>query len=191
MKKISILLFWFVFLQFHAYSQEKIIKNLKISTYFGIKDIQRDSFPSSENIDFVNYLYSEKEYYGEYTYLGFSASFDFKEKWSADIKMAMLDDYIPKNLNVTFQYFPWKNIGINFGFYGHSQFMNEYSTFHEINDENFMEVDENYNQSYPYDYGVLAGFILNKKIKKASIILKINTGINSIMPFKESLLQKK
>ncbi len=179
------------FNEFVIHAQEKLIEDYKFSVYFGVRDISRDSFQNTENIDFLNYLHSSPDM-SEYQYLGFSSHIWFRGDWEADIKIAMYDDFAPNNFNIKAQYFPWKYIGFSAGFYIYPQLLNDFSTYHRVNDIGFYgDMNTNFRQRYVYENGIMAGVVLPFDYKFIHSRILLNGGVSSLSRFEEKVAQKK
>jgi hypothetical protein len=171
-------------------AQDKFINSYKLSFFAGLRDTKVDSFPNTQNLDFMNYLYDFHSGY-DYEYIGFSGHFQFRKQFEADFKIAMYDDFAPDNLNFTVQYFFHKNIGANFGIYTHTQLMNGFNTFHLTSDTGFYgDLETNFRQRKLRDRGVQGGIVAKKDFGIFHPVLKINAGFSSFKPFSETVLQK-
>lgn len=189
--RTSILILGFIFIiGSKVYSQDKLIEKYKVSLLFGARDVSRDSLKNNENLDFMNYLHSSHDMM-EYQYLGISTHLWFRGNWEADLKIAMFDDFAPNNLNLKAQYFPLKNLGISVGFYSYPQLLNDFSTYHRLNDLGFYgDMNTNFRQLRIHETGFMVGIVLpiNYRIFHCKILL--NGGISSLSTFKEIVNQK-
>jgi hypothetical protein len=173
-----------------AYSQEKFIQDHKISLFFGTRNVSRDSLQNTENIDFLNYLHSSPDM-AEYQYLGFSTHLKFRGNWEADIKIAMYDDFAPNNINLKAQYFPLKNLGLSVGFYTYPQLLNDFTTYHRINDMGFYgDISSNFRQMRIHETGFMAGLVLPLDYRAFHIRINLNGGVSSLSTFKDVVQQK-
>lgn len=188
-RKTFLIVLFLAALFFEANSQtEKRFTDFKISAYFGGRDFKIDSLPNTANIDFLNYFYRDS-FYMNLAYLGINTEFKFAEKWKADIHIIMFDDLIPENFNISVQYLKSDFLRFNLGMYGFYHIMNEYDVFYET-ETDFRNLDSNYDQSYPYDFGFFTGISLNKAFEKTKFELNLNAGASSIIPFTKQLLLK-
>ena len=104
----------------------------------------------------------------------------------------MFDEFVPNNLNITAQYIPWKNIGITAGFFGQPTLVNDWPMFHKINDEGFFgDVNRGFRQRYIYEYGIVAGPVIQFDWKFVHFSGKVNTGVSSFSRFTEHVRNKK
>jgi hypothetical protein len=172
------------------HAQDKFINNYAISMFFGVRDTKVDSFPNTQNVDFMNYLYDSHEG-SDYQYIGFSGHFWFKNHWESDIKVAMYDDFVPDNLDITAQYFFLKNIAASFGLYTHSALMNDFTMFHKTTGEGlYGDLETNFRQRKLFDRGLQCGVLLKQVYGKFHASLKLSGGVSSFKPFSEVVLQK-
>lgn len=170
--------------------QGRLVESYKAAVWFGIRDVTRDSFPDNDNIDFLNYLHSDREM-SEYQYLGLSVHMILRGSWEADLKLAMYDDFAPDNFNFTAQYFPLKMIGITAGIYSYPQYLNYYDTYHKLSDDGFYgDLDPNQRQRKVHETGIMAGPVFKIDYHAFHSLIKLNAGISSLSVFKESFSQK-
>lgn len=175
---------------FRVYSQDKLIEKYKVSLWFGTRDVSRDSLQNNENLDFMNYLHSSPDL-AEYQYLGISTHLWFRGKWEADLKIAMFDDFAPNNLNLKAQYFPLQNLGLSVGFYSYPQLLNDFSTYHRINDLGFYgDLNTNFRQRRVHETGLIVGLVLPINYRPFHCMIQLNGGISSLSTFKEIVGQK-
>ncbi len=185
-----IFLFLIVFSNLALLAQDKLLITYKLSMFGGLRDTKVDSFPNTQNLDFLNYLYDFHSGY-DYEYFGFSGHFWLKNSFEADIKIAMYDDFAPDNLNLTVQYFFHQNMGVNFGFYSHTQLMNGFNSFHITSDTGWYgDLETNFRQRKLRDRGFQGGIVIKEDFGFINPSLKINAGISSFKPFSETVLQK-
>jgi hypothetical protein len=173
-----------------AYSQDKFIQDYKVSLFFGTRDVSRDSLHNTANIDFMNYLHSSDDM-AEYQYLGFSTHLRFRGNWEADIKIAMYDDFAPNNINLKAQYFPIKNLGVSVGFYTYPQLLNDFTTYHRINDEMFFgDISSNFRQMRIHETGIMTGIVLPLNYRALHCTINLNGGVSTLSTFKDVVQQK-
>jgi len=171
-------------------AQDKFINAYKFSFFAGLRDTKVDSFPNTQKLDFMNYLYDFHTGY-DYEYIGVSGHLNFKNQMEADFKISMYDDFAPDNLNFTVQYFFHKNLGLNLGFYTHTQLMNGFNTFHLTSDSGFYsDLETNFWQRKLWDRGLQLGIVARKDFGPFHPIMKINAGLSSFKPFSETVMQK-
>ena len=189
MKCLTIIIFLVSFIfRSNGFAQEKLIKNIKITTFAGFRDDQRDSFPNDNNLDFINYFSQDKEYL-DYEYLGLSTHITFRNNIETILKFVFFGGL--RNIHLTAQYFPHKNFGLNCGIYSCGFMMNEFSTYHKLTDKDmFGDLETNYRQRFPVNAGLLCGITYRANIQKLQTIIKLNTGFSSIIPFSENVSQK-
>ncbi len=186
MKKIVI--FILIIGNLTVFAQNGFIKSYKIATFVGVRDDKRDSFPNNENLDFLNYIKQDKEYV-DYLYLGLSSHILFKHNIETDLRFAFMGGM--SDIYISTQYFPIKNVGFNIGFYSNGYMLNEFSTYHKINDIGmFGDLETNYRQRFPVDIGFFGGLNLQIRFWKIHTLMKLNTGMSSIKPFSETVGQK-
>lgn len=175
-------------------SQDKLIEKYSFSNWIGLRYIECDSFPDGDNLDFLNYLYdiNENAISPDYGYLGLATHLWWRRNWELDIKLAIYDDFIPNQMNITVQYYPLKNLGVNFGIYGYHQLINEFNLYHRHTDTGFYgDTDQNYLQRSLYDIGIIGGPVIALEGKRLSGTFKLNAGLGTFMTFSESISQKK
>ncbi len=175
---------------FKVPAQDKLIEKYKVSLWFGVRDVSRDSLKNNDNLDFMNYLHSSQDM-AEYQYLGISTHLWFRGDWEADIKIAMFDGFAPDNINLKAQYFPLKNLGLSLGFYSFPQLLNDFSTYHRINDVGFYgDLDNNFRQRSIHETGLMVGLVLPIDYRFFHCAIQLNGGISSMSTFKETVDQK-
>ncbi len=191
MKQIFILLFILPGLfpgQMKA--QEKLVEDYSVSMYIGIKDISRDSFPNREHLDFMNYMYAE-EGYPDFGYIGISGNVKFSGSWEGAFKLGFLDDLTLSKLHISVSYFPINSFGFLAGLHGDGMMMNEFSTFHKLEDEGMTgDINTNFRQRFPFDIGIVGGFIFQKDFRFLETVMILKGGTSSVMPFEEMVAQK-
>lgn len=172
-----------------ASSQDKAFSNFKIASYIGGRDFKIDSFPNNESLDFVNYIYAEDDYL-DYIYWGFSVQFDLYEKWKADIKLVLSDNLVPNNHNITVQYMFNDFVGINMGYIGFNQFINDHISYQRLTNPEYLDYGQEFEQIRIYDYGFMGGPILNYTLNRLAVELKANVGFSNTIPFSTMVVQK-
>jgi hypothetical protein len=191
-KHLLIIQFFLMLICSHLSSQDKFIQNYKVSTWFGFRYMERDSFQNNENIDFLNYLLSYDEAgVSEYQYLGFTAHFWLRNNWEAVFKIAMFDDFAPNNLNITIHHYPLGFAGFSLGIYGFPQLLNDFSTYHRVNDAGWYgDINTNFRQRYLYEYGLSTGARFKVNWKSLHLFTGMNFGITRVPGFREIVQQK-
>lgn len=171
-------------------AQERLIENYTVSLYFGIKNVSRDSFPNKEHLDFMNYMYAEDDYL-DFEYIGFSGKITFRGNWQGAFNLGFLDDLTLSKLHVSARYFPFGSVGFLAGVYGDGMMMNEFSSFHKLEDEGMIgDINTNFRQRFPFDIGILGGLIFQKEFRFMEASVVLNAGTSSVMPFEEIVAQK-
>ena len=171
-------------------AQEKLIEGYEVSLYFGLKNVKRDSFPNSQHLDFMNYMYAE-DGYPDFEYFGISGSIELRGNWESKVKLGFLDDLTLSKLHVSARYFPFRYVGFLAGVHGDGMMMNEFSTFHKLEDEGMAgDMNTNFRQRFPFDIGIVGGFIFQKEFRFLETSMVLKGGTSSIMPFEEIVTQK-
>lgn len=170
--------------------QQSFIEDYSVSLYFGIKEVQRDSFANTENLDFMNYMYAGDNYL-DYEYIGISTDLMFKGNWETSVQLAFLDDLTLTKLHLSARYFPFPELGFLLGFSGDGMLMNEFSTYHKSNDEGLIgDINTNYRQSTHFDLGMAGGIIYRQQAGRIELDLGLLGGMSTILPFEEKVSQK-
>lgn len=189
-KKSLLFIFLCLIITGGLHSQQSFVEDYSVSLYFGVKDVQRDSFANAEHLDFMNYMYAEDNYL-DYEYIGISSNLVFKGNWETSVQLAFLDDLTLTKLHLSARYFPFPNIGFLLGFSGDGMIMNEFSTYHKGNDEGLIgDINTNYRQSSHFDLGMAGGVIYRQRIRWLEVDLGMTAGMSSVLPFDEKVSQK-
>lgn len=171
-------------------AQDKWIEGYEVSMFFGFKNVKRDSFPNSQHLDFMNYMYAE-DGYPDFQYIGLSGNIKIRGNWVSTIELGFLDDMTLSKLDVSARYFPFGPVGFLAGLHGDGMMMNEFSSFHKLEDEGMIgDVNTNFRQRFPFDIGITGGLIFKKEFRFLEAALVLKAGTSSVMPFEEIVAQK-
>lgn len=192
MKKIFVA---FVFLGLFnnqlIYTQNKFIEACQFGLWFGFRDLQIDSLPNAQNLDFINYMSYNDYFPVGYPYLGFSVQLQIKNNWQVDAKVFTTDDIIPTSFNLSVQHYFSKYMGFNLGFYTYPLLTSDYERYHNIEDTDFYPVPSGSRQHNIYDAGIIGGPVFSVSRKVFFANLKLNIGYSGFVPFKEEFFREK
>jgi hypothetical protein len=129
--------------------------------------------------------------YPEYEYLGFGLLLDLRNDWLIDFQIAMYDEFVPNNLNLSVQKEITEYLGLSVGFYGNPILINDWPTYHKVNDVGYIgDVNRGFRQRYVFEYGLMVGPAFNFNYKFFSLSAKINAGYSFYSRFEEYVLNK-
>jgi len=190
-KRIFIVIFLITtYYSLAAQENDKFLKSFKISMFFGGRIETVDSFPNKDNIDFMNYVGFINDYLPDYIYIGFKGHFDFKNNFGANVRLVMGD---LTGIDLTGEYYPYKNIGFTAGFNTYRVYINDYSLYHKIETANnnlYGDLEPNYRQETLQDFGFYGGVILHKNFGFFKPKLTLNAGLASFTRFNTDVFQK-
>lgn len=189
MRKLLLLIFCFI--HFGLFAQNLAVKNHEFSFSIGLGELDIEKLSPNENLDFINYVYSDPEY-TDFVIIKLGYKFDFFSKMSADIKLIMMDDIIPDNYDISVHYFirPWLGVGV-----GSMLNKNWITCFEEYQIQalpDYYLVDYNVQQFTAYDVGFYLSPLL-KPIDNNIFKLQISCdlGLSSFMKEEAAFYHKK
>lgn len=122
-------------------------------------------------------------------YAGISANIVLKNNLETDFRFAFMGG-LP-DIYITARYYPFKNLGLNFGFFSNGFEMNRFSDFHKQNENKmYGDLNTNYRQHFPVNNGFLDGINYRIHFWRVNSVLKMDAGFSSIHPFSVSVVQK-
>ena len=133
-------------------AQQSPIRNPEFYATVGVAELDIETFPVRENLDFMNYFDSYPEYL-DYIIAKLGVQFDFLEKMSADIRIILMDDLIPDNFNFSVCYHLNKHLGIGAGAMLHKDYITSFGDFHRETMTDYYLTDNNLRQFEAYDLG--------------------------------------
>ncbi len=172
------------------YAQERLIEKQVYALWFGVRDISRERFNDNENLDFLNYLHSSPKM-AEYQYIGLSSHLWFRGSWEADLRVGMYDDFAPNTIYMKAIWLPWRNLGFTAGFLSYPQLINDFSSYHRLNDEGYYgDTDRNFRQRRVHESGLVAGVVIPLNYRFLHLTFNLNGGISTLSTFREEVTQK-
>ncbi len=171
-------------------------EHFRIDMQFGNRNIYRDSLPNGADIDFMNYLFNDKEY-SDYQFLELGFTLATSDTWSFKAGFKMLSDMQPSHFSITARYyadslnasFQW---GITSSFSIYPQYLDAFNRFHILADTGFTaDLNTNFRQRTLNDMGLDISPFLSYNHKRFHCILTTGIGVYSFMPFQELVTQKK
>ncbi len=166
------------------------------SMNFGGRFINRDSLANTEDLDFMNYLYRQKNS-AEYGFISLNFRIAPAEKIEFGANVVFLSDLSPNQLNFDIRYKPvihdkpisWGLIG---SFFIYPQYLENFNSFHMLRDTGFTaDLNPNFRQISIFDLGIAAGPTMNYKYKRFHTEISFRTGISGFVSFDEQISQKK
>ena len=174
-----------------VYSQNQT--GLKVSLWYGIRDISCTQYPANSNLDFLNFLKANKAY-PEDDYLGFATVIRFGGKWEADLRFTVNSGWNPSAFNLKARYFPVKQIGLSAGVFGYPYYINNFELYHKTRDlEYYTDIRDNSNfkQRVATDLGIQAGIAVPWHARFFHTQFQFHGGVSSFSRFSESFGQKR
>lgn len=175
-----------------TYSQ-KMIEDIKISTWYGTREITCANFPATSNLDFMEYLDANSEY-PEDDYAGLATRIKFKGNWEADLRFTVNSGWRPSGFTVKVNHFPFKYLGLSAGIFGYPYYINAFDLYHTSRDLEYYTDIRHYSthkQRLVSDIGIFTGLVIPLHFKFLHSILQLNGGISSFSKFSESFGQKR
>ena len=163
------------------FAQGLDVKNKEFTFSFGFSEYNVQKFPANDDLDFLNYAYSDPEIL-DFGLLKLGYRFDFLSNFSADMKLIMQSDLAPDNYDFFVSYRLNEKFGIGIG----SLLTNTYvSYFEEYQYQALPEyylTDENLRQFKAYDLAFYASpiflLIQNDRFRAT---MKCDIGLSSFL----------
>lgn len=180
-----------------AFGQANPLKeSLRLDIQFGGRFIHRAPQPKGSNIDFLNYSHNGT---GNNTYgvLGIGISLSPNDRWTFASELSVLSDLLPSHMQIAAMrqmgsITPAWDWGIKGQVYVYPQYLDDYNQFHLQTDTGLIaDLDHNYRQRTLNDLGMSAMPFLKYKGKRLQATLGSGVGLNSFIPFREVVGQKK
>jgi hypothetical protein len=172
-------------------AQNPIIRNFDFSITLGAADISVEKFNTNENMDFINYMNSDRDYIDLST-IKVGLSFDFSERMFADINVIVMSDLVPDNYDISVHYFFSKYLGIGLGSLYYSNLITAFEDYHKETNPDYFILDQNLRQFENYDFGLYISPtfrpIYSDRLKVA---LRCDVGLSSLMEEHSSFYLKR
>ena len=181
----------FQIISVHLFAQGLDIKNKEFTFSFGFSDYNVQKFPANDDLDFLNYAYSDPEIL-DFGLLKLGYRFDFLSNFSVDMKLIMQSDLAPDNYDFFVSYRLNEKFGIGIG----SLLTNTYvSYFEEYQYQALPEydlTDENLRQFKAYDLAFYASpiFLLIQNVRFRAT-MKCDIGFSSFLKEKAVFYHKR
>lgn len=172
-------------------AQNSFFDNHEISLTVGAGKIDVERTSPSQNLDFMNYIYSYPQL-GDYAVVKLGYKCQFLSKMSADFKMILMDGLYFDNYDVSTHYFikPW--IGIGAGSMLHKNWITYFEEYHQATLPDYYIHDENVRQFTAYELGVYISPTVKLFDKKnVSFQFTCDIGISSFMKEETDFYHKK
>jgi len=193
MKKIIVFLLSFssaFLLTLPTFSQ---IDEIRISTYFGYREIECQRFDPGEHLDFMDYLEANEDY-PEDEYLGFAYFLNFDGPWQIVGRFTLDSGWDFSGYNLKLRYFPFNSIGLSAGVFRRPHYIRYYDEY-LINRDVDYYTDSRNGSDHKYmeagDKGWMAGLVLPVDYRFLHLTMELHGGLSSIIPFQEEFGQKK
>ena len=163
------------------FAQGLDINNKEITFSFGFSEYNVQKFPANDDLDFLNYAYSDPEIL-DFGLLKLGYKFNFLSDFSTDMKLIMQSDLAPVNYDVSVSYRFNEMVGIGIG----SMLTNTYvSYFEEYQHQALSEyylMDENLRQFKAYDLGFyVSPILLPIQNDRFRATIKCDVGLSSFL----------
>lgn len=169
------------------------VNEVRLSSWFGFRDIECERFAPTEHLDFINYLEANKEY-PEDEYLGLKLFMDFDGPWQTELAFAFSSGWDVNAYNLKLKYFPSKYIGLSAGILRNPHYIYYFEEYLYNRDlDYYTDVRNGSNHKYlvAADKGFMAGLVLPLNYRFLHLTLHLNGGASSIRPFREDFGQKR
>ena len=179
------------FILFPAIIMAQDNERFKISFWFGVREIARDSMPDNNNLDFLNYLLDTKRRDNE-QYAGIGLQYKPFRDWDFELRFTSLSDLDPRQfeLNATRHISPY--LRANAGFFTFPVYIEDYFAYHSHTSPGFIgDINSNFRQRIIREWGIKTGVVFALNYKRFNSLLKANAGMASFSRFDESVAQKK
>ncbi len=133
-------------------AQKMAISNREFSLRLGGRETHMEKFPDNENLDFLNYFYTDPEYL-DYALINMGFRFDFLSKMSADLKLIVMSDLIPDNYDISAYYHFNPTFSMGIGSMLCRAYVSYFEQFHVLSMPDYYLVDDNIQQFKAYDLG--------------------------------------
>jgi len=178
-------------LSFGLSAQSTFIKNQEFSFTMGVSAIDIEKLTPSAELDFVNYFdtYPENP---DYVLVKLGYKFDYGRKMAADIKLVMMDDFLPDNFDVSTHYYIVPRFGIGVGSMLHKDYISFFEQFQIESYPDYILLDQNGKQFTAYDLSFYVSPAFNPFKKDAfQLLFKCDIGLSSFMKEEAVFYHKK
>lgn len=180
-----------------AFGQTNHVKeSLRLDIQSGGRFIHRTPQPIEPDIDFLNFLHNGTGN-NSYGVMSIGISLSPNEQWTFASKLSLLSDLLPSHMQVqAIRIIDSLNPGWSWGMkaqtYVYPQYLDEFNQFHHQTDTGLIaDLDHNYRQRTLYDLGISTMPFLRYKGRRLQATLASGIGLNSFIPFREIVAQKK
>lgn len=157
------------------------VKNKELTFSFGFAEYDIQKHPTSDNLDFINYAYSDPDIL-DYGLIKIGYKFGFLAKYSADIKLMMQSDLAPVNYDVSVSYHFNKMLGIGVGSMLTNTYIMDFEEYHYQAFPEYYLLDENSRQFKAYDLGFyISPFLSPIQNDKFRATIKCDIGLSSFL----------
>lgn len=172
------------------HSQNRFLESYTISLFLGTRDLQIDSLPDTDNLDFINYMsFLDYEPIGA-QYIGVSADLKFRGGAEMSFTLFSNDDIFPTGVNLSAQYFFTDLLGINIGGFAHPLFTSDYQMFHVFRDGGQFHADRSIRQRDVFNLGWMVGPAIQYREENFFVNMQLNLGMSGFAPFSEEFMQQ-
>lgn len=171
-------------------SKSQVVKERRIGFAVGNQGAYCDSFPDGANLDFLNYVYSDK-FTGNLAYISFLGYFKFSDSLDLSVNFGMYSDMAPTKNSISIRYFPYKLLGYGISYMGYPQYINEFNQYHWNTDQGlYADLDPNYKQHKMFNYGLALGPEIRYSNSNFSFDFKTHVGLRWFDILDVEILQK-
>lgn len=129
----------------------------ELSLSLGLHVLHSDSFALADNLDYIDYFErSEPDYLPE-PYIGLSGTYFINKQMDLDLELVLWSDFSVADLQLTYAYLLWPNVGFNVGVYTHATYVSYYEEFQKQNEPLYVDMNRNLRQFKLKERGVVVG----------------------------------
>lgn len=110
-------------------ADDKYFTDTRISVFNGYRNIYANKLINSDQVDFLNYLYTQNEK-ADYNYFQISMLLRHADRYQIEVGISLYNNLIPYAYNVSFNYLLHKHFGIIGGSMSNRFYLTEFNDFY-------------------------------------------------------------
>lgn len=169
------------------------VKETKLSSWFGLREIQCERYAPGAELDFMDYLEANEDY-PEDEYLGFAWQTRWANHTELDLRFTLNSGWGLSGYELTIKHFPFPFLGLSAGAFRQSFYFRNYDQFLTRRDTGYYtDLRNGTNLKYHdgRDQGWQAGLVIPLSWKFLHLSVHLKGGVSSIVPFEEEFGQKR